>query len=407
MRLAWHIAWRYLFSRKRVNAINIVSGVSAAAVAVVSAAMICVLSVMNGFGDVIQHMFSQFDPQLKVVATSGTPFRTDAREIRELRACSEVSYLSEVVENTALVRYGDKQTPAQLMGVDSVFARATRIDSILTDGEFCVRDEGDFERTVLGRGLAGTLGVGAHFLEPLYIYAPKRVGRINMMRPDKSLKREHAFIAGTFAVNQVQYDDHVMLVSLPLVRRLYEYDSLTVTSLHLRLQDGANEKRVQRELQELLGADYRVLNRYEQQEDFFRMFGVEKLLTALLLVFILLVASFNIISSLTMLILDKQDDIRILSHLGATPVQIRRIFLLEGWLISLLGALVGLVLGVGLCLMQQHYGLLKLGSGEDYILSAYPVLLSWSDVAMVMAVVVVLGFAAAWYPAKKSLAVGR
>lgn len=152
-----------------------------------------------------------------------------------------------MVENTALVRYGDKQTPAQLMGVDSVFAQATRIDSILTDGEFCVRDEGDFERTVLGRGLAGTLGVGAHFLEPLYIYAPKRVGRINMMRPDKSLKREHAFIAGTFAVNQVQYDDHVMLVSLPLVRRLYEYDSLTVTSLHLRLQDGANEKRVQRE----------------------------------------------------------------------------------------------------------------------------------------------------------------
>lgn len=157
----------------------------------------------------------------------------------------------------------------------------------------------------------------------------------------------------------------------------------------------------------LLGADYRVLNRYEQQEDFFRMFGVEKLLTALLLVFILLVAAFNIISSLTMLILDKQDDIRILSHLGATPAQIRRIFLLEGWLISLLGALVGLVLGVGLCLIQQHYGLLKLGSGEDYILSAYPVLLSWSDVVMVMAVVVVLGFAAAWYPAKKSLAVGR
>ena len=400
-KLELHIAWRYLFSRKRVNAINIVSGVSAAAVAVVAAAMICVLSVMNGFGSVIEHMFSQFDPQLQVVAASGKTFRTDAKEIQQLRSYSVIDCLAEVVENTAMVRYNDKQTPAQLMGVDSVFARATHIDSIITDGVFCVQDEGGFERTVMGRGLASTMGVGAHFVEPLYIFAPKRIGRINMMRPDKSLRREHTYISGIFAVNQIQYDDHVMLVSLPLVRRLYDYDSLTVTSLNLSLKTPLAIDRTQREIQQLLGSDYRVLNRYEQQEDFFRMFGVEKLLTILLMVFILIVASFNIISSLTMLIIDKTEDIRILSNLGATPGQIRRIFLVEGWLISILGALVGVVLGVTLCLLQQHFGFIKLGSGDDYILSAYPVLLQWGDVLLVMAVVLLLGFVAAWYPSYK------
>ena len=400
-RLELHIAWRYLFSKKGHNAINIISGVSAGAVAVVAAAMICVLSVMNGFGSVIEQMFSQFDPQLQVVAREGKTFRTDAEPIRQLRQHETVAYVSEVVENTAMLRYGDKQTPARLMGVDSLFARATHIDSILTEGAFCVRDEGGFERCVLGRGLAQTLGVGAHFVEPLYIYAPKRTGRINLMRPDKSLRREHAFMAGTFAVNQVQYDDHVMLVSLPLVRRLYEYDSLTVTSLNLSLVPEVSVPAAQRQIQKLLGDRYVVRNRYEQQEDFFRMFGVEKLLTALLLVFILLVASFNIISSLTMLMLDKREDIRILNNLGATPTQIRRTFLLEGWLISILGVILGVVLGVTVCLLQQHYGFLKLGSGNDYVLTAYPVLLQWTDVLFVIAVVLLLGFLAAWYPVRK------
>ena len=401
MRFEWSIAWRYLFSRKRVNAINIVSGVSAAAVAVVAAAMICVLSVMNGFGSVIEHMFSQFDPQLKVESCDGKPFRTDAPEIQLLRSHQDISYVSEVFESTAMLRYNDKQTPVQLMGVDSLFAKATSVDSIIVDGDFLVRDEGGFERMVLGRGVASTLGVGAHFVEPLYIYAPKRVGRINMMRPDKSLLREHAFVSGVFAVNQIQYDDHVVLVSLPLARRLFEYDSLTVTSLNIHLNEPASVEHTQRELQALSGDDYLVLNRYEQQEDFFRMFGVEKLLTALLLVFILLVASFNIISSLTMLIIDKREDIRILSNLGANPRQIRRIFLLEGWLISILGVIAGIVTGVTICLLQQHYGFLKLGSGEDYILPAYPVMLVWSDVLFVAATVLLLGFLAAWYPTRK------
>lgn len=396
-----HIAWRYLFSRKRVNAINIVSGVSAAAVAVVTAAMICVLSVMNGFGSVIEQMFSRFDPQLEVVATQGKTLSLGDPKIASLYEDPDVAIVSEVLEQTALIRYKDKQTPARLMGVDTLFARATEIDSIITDGAFVLTDEGGFPRSVLGRGLAATIGVNAHFVEPIYIYAPKRTGRVNLMRPDKSFQREHTFISGTFAVNQVQYDDQVMIVALPLVRRLYDYDSLTVTSLHLRLCEEANVDKVKKRLREAVGANYQVLDRYEQQEDFFHILGVEKWLTALLLVFILLIASFNVISSLTMLIIDKREAIRTLSSLGATPQQIRRVFLYEGWLISILGAVSGIVLGVGICLLQQHYGLIKLGSGEDYVLSAYPVVVEWTDIVLVAAVVLVLGFVAAYIPSRR------
>ena len=403
MSLASHIAWRYLFSRKRVNAINIVSGVSAAAVAVVTAAMICVLSVMNGFGSVVEQMFSRFDPQLQVVAAQGKTLSLSDPKIAALYDQPDIAIVSQVMEQTALVRYKDKQTPARLMGVDSLFVQATEIDSIMTDGQFLLTDEGGFPRSVLGRGLASTIGVNAHFVDPIYIYAPKRTGRVNLMRPDKSFLREHTFIAGTFAVNQVQYDDQVIIAALPLVRRLYEYDSLTVTSLHLRLREGANIDKVQRALSQSLGESYRVLNRYEQQEDFFRILWVEKLLTALLLVFILLIASFNVISSLSMLIIDKREDIRILSNMGATPQQIRKVFLYEGWLISALGAVVGILLGVGLCLLQQHYGFIKLGSGEDYVLSAYPVVVEAMDIVFVSVVVLLLGFVAAYIPARKAI----
>lgn len=395
------IAWRYLFSRKRVSAINIVSGVSAAAVTVVTAAMICVLSVMNGFGSVVEQMFSRFNPQLEVVASQAKTFSVSDPAIRSLYQNPDIEIVSQVLEQTALIRYKDKQTPARLMGVDSLFAAATEIDSIITDGSFLLIDEGGFERSVLGRGLASTIGVGAHFIEPVYIYAPKRTGRVNLMRPDKSFKREHTFIAGTFAVNQVQYDDQLIIASLPLVRRLYDYDSLTVSSLHIRLRDPASLSKTKKALRSSLGDAYRVLDRYEQQEDFFHILRVEKLLTALLLVFILLIASFNIISSLTMLIIDKREGIRTLSHLGASIWQIRRIFLYEGWLISILGAVLGIIFGVTICLLQQHFGFVKLGSGEDYILSAYPVVVDWMDIVFVGAVVLLLGFVAAYIPVRR------
>ncbi len=395
-----NIAWRYLFSKKGHNAINIVSGISSAAVAVVTAAMICVLSVMNGFGELVERMFSEFDPELMVVPAEGQTLRTDTLPVVSLYAREDVEAVSMQLEQTALVRYKDHQMPARVMGVDSLFTRTAHIDSIITDGFYSVWD-GAFDRTVLGRGLAAQLGTNAHFTGALHLYAPKRTGRINLLRPDQSLLHEHAFIAGTFAVNQIEYDDQLMLVSLPLAQRLFEYDEHTATALRIQLKEGKPIANSQKLIAKTLGPGYKVLNRYEQQADFFRILRIEKLLTVVLLVFILLIASFNIIGSLSMLIIDKTEDIRILSHMGADEPMIRRIFLLEGWLISMLGTVTGLVIGVLLCLGQQHYGWLSLGSGMQYIISAYPVQVQTGDVVMVALIVLALGFVAAWYPTKK------
>ena len=397
-----HIAWRYLFSKKGHNAINIVSGISAGAVAVVTAAMICVLSVMNGFGALVERMFSEFDPVLMVVPTEGQTLRTDTTPVLSLYAREDIEAISLQLEQTALIRYKDHQLPARVMGVDSLFTRTAHIDSIITDGFYSVWD-GAFDRAVLGRGLAAQIGINAHFTGALHLYAPERTGRINMLRPDKSLRHEHAFIAGTFAVNQIEYDDQLMLVSLPLARRLFNYDDYTATALRISPK-GENKSQIsnlQSQITKTLGPGYKVLDRYEQKADFFRILRIEKLLTVVLLVFILLIASFNLIGSLSMLIIDKREDIRILSDLGADEPTIRRVFLLEGWFISSLGTLSGLFIGMLVCLGQQHFGWLKMGTGTEYVISSYPVQVQAPDVLLVAVIVLALGFITAYYPTRK------
>ncbi len=407
--LSLHIAWRYLFAKKSHNAINIVSAVSAAGVCVVTAALVCVLSVMNGFGALVEQMFSAFDPDLRITATEGKYFRTDTEAFEELRQMSEVAVYSETIEETALIHFSDKQVPALLKGVDDNFTALTNIDSIIIDGSFSVCDYFDngtgvlsraFERCVLGRGLAAQIGIGAHFVGGIKIYAPKRTGRVNMMRPDQSFTQAGAFISGIFAVNQMKYDDQYMLISLPLARELFEYAPNEATAVEIRFTHTAS-RNTQNRIQALLGDQFRVQNRYEQQEDFFRIMEIEKLLTALLLIFILLIASFNVVGSLSMLMIDKQQDALVLRNLGATDKQIRNVFLYEGWLISALGAGIGLVIGLTVCLLQQHLGLLKLGNGMDYIISAYPVQVQMLDILFVAAIVLALGFVAAWIPTRK------
>ena len=365
--------------------------------------MICVLSVMNGFGALVERMFSEFDAPLLIVPAEGQTLRTDTLPILSLYAREDIEAISAQLEQTALIRYKDHQVPARVLGVDSLFTSTAHIDSIITDGFYSVWD-GAFERAVLGRGLAAQIGMNAHFTGALHLYAPERKGRINMLRPDQSLHHEHAFIAGTFAVNQMEYDDQLLLVSLPLAHRLFGYDDHIATALRVQPKEGVNLKsqisNLKFQISKTLGPGYKVLDRYEQQADFFRILRIEKLLTILLLVFILLIASFNIIGSLSMLIIDKHEDIRILSHMGADEPMIRRIFLLEGWLISSIGALCGLIFGLALCLGQQHYGWLALGSGEQYIISAYPVQVQMTDILLVALIVLSLGFVAAWYPVR-------
>ena len=362
MRAELQIAWRYLFAKKQFNAIHIITAISSVAVGVVTAAMVCVLSVMNGFGVMVEHLFSQFDPDLRITATVGKSFYVNEQQKAQLLDLSCVDVVSESVSETALVYFEDKQMPVCLLGVDSLFDDMTGIENIITDGYYQVYD-GAFDRAVLGQGLAWKLGIGPRFVSGLQVYVPKRDVRVNMLRPDANFNQETCFIAGVFAVNQQKYDDNVMLVDIDFTRRLLDYNSNEVTSLQLALKEGYNVKKAKREILEVLGEGFAICDRYEQQQDFFRILRVEKLLTTLLLVFILMIAIFNSIGSLSMLILDKQQDIRIFSHLGASDSMIRNIFMLEGCMVNVLGALGGLVIGLVVCLLQEHVGLLKLGNG--------------------------------------------
>lgn len=404
MKTSLFIAWRYLFSKKGHHAINIVSGISAAAVAVITAAMICVLSVMNGFGSLVEQMFSAFDPDLKIVAANGQPFSTEDPLLVEALSEEGIEAVCEVVEQQALVQYKDHQLPAVVMGVDTSFASLTGIDSIITSGQFLTYD-GAFERIVFGRGLAITLGVKAQFIDAIHLYAPKVLQQSGLTGAAGLINSSYAFISGEFAVNQSKYDDKYAIISLDHARRLFDFDSTQVTALYLKLSklSTASTKRLLSTLNFKLSTKYKVQDRYEQQADFFRVLKVEKLLTAVLLVFILLIAGLNMISSLTMLMLDKQQDTITLRNLGADESQLRRIFLYEGYLINGIGAVIGIVVGLTLCLLQQHLGLLKLGNGTEYIISAYPVQVQALDILFVFIAVLVLGLITAYVPTKQRI----
>ena len=389
-----------MFAKKQFNAIHIITAISSAAVGVVTAAMVCVLSVMNGFGVMVEQLFSQFDPELRITAQAGKSFSISEEKREQLLGLPCVDLLSETISETALVYFEGKQMPVQLMGVDAAFDDLTGIANIITDGHYEVYD-GAFDRAVLGQGLAWKLGIGARFVSGIEVYAPKREGKVNMLRPDVNFNRETCFIAGTFAVNQQKYDDNYMLVDIDLTRRLLDYDSTEVTALQVAVAEDYSIKKAKREIATVLGEGYVVQDRYEQQEDFFRILRVEKLLTTLLLVFILLIATFNGIGSLSMLIIDKQADIRTLSHLGASDSMIRKVFMLEGWMVNALGALSGLVVGLVVCLLQEHLGLLKLGNGTEYILEAYPVAVQGWDIVLVIVVVLVLGAISSWIPVRR------
>ena len=398
VKTAFHIAWRYLFAKKQFNAIHIITTISSIAVGVVTAAMICVMSVMNGFGTMVEQMFSQFDPDIRITAQNGKSFHLSPETKDQLLALPEVNLLSESIEETALIYFEDKQTPVQLMGVDSVFDSLTDIDNIITDGHFEVYD-GAFDRAVLGQLLAWKIGIGARFIHGIQVYAPKRNSKVNMLRPDANFNTETCFIAGIFAVNQQKYDENTMIVDIDFTRRLLEYDSTEMTALMVSTQ--GNIKQAKRAIAQVMGEGYNIHDRYEQQKDFFRILRVEKLLTSLLLAFILLIATFNGIGALSMLIIDKKNDIRILSHLGANEQLIKRIFLFEGWLVNAIGAIGGVVVGLTICLLQEHFGLLKLGNGVEYVISAYPVAVQGWDILFIIGIVSILSLISIWIPVRR------
>lgn len=401
MNLSFYIAKRYLFSKKSHNAINVISGISVCGVALATLALVCTLSVFNGFQNLVATFFTAFDPELKITAVTGKVFDGQDIRIQKLREFTEIEVFSESLEDNAMVQYNGKQAMVVIKGVEDNFSQLTAIDSILYGrGQMTLYDE-IVDYAIPGVELTSILGTGIRFLDPLEVYAPKRETQINVANPASSFNVSYLHSTGlVFAVNQQKYDASYIITSLKFARDLFKYDT-EVSSIELKLKDDVDSDAFADKIGGVLGDDFIVQNRYEQQADTFRIMQVEKLISYVFLTFILLVACFNVIGSLSMLIIEKKNDVVTLRGLGADDRLISSIFLFEGCLISFLGALVGVVLGLTLCLVQQEFGILTLGSGASagaFVVDAYPVSVHWQDVILIIMTVLIIGFLSVLYP---------
>lgn len=402
LNLPFFIARRYLFSKKSTNAINVISIISMVGVAVATMALVIVLSVFNGFHDLVASFFTNFDPQLEVVPVKGKVAAADDAVFMTIRQLPEVDMVSECVQDQALAFYNGQQAMVNIMGVDDNFARMTRIQKILYgDGDFSLQ-AANLEYGVPGIRLAQTLGMGARWDGFLKIYAPQREGQLtDMASPADGFVTDSLISPGVvFAVNQAKYDRDYLITSIAFARRLFFRQGM-VSKLMVKLKPGTDLDAAKRKIKNLAEGRFNVLDRFEQHADTFRIMQVEKVLAYLFLSFILVVACFNIIGSLSMLIIEKKKDVQTLRNLGATDRTLTRVFLFEGRMISALGAVVGILLGLLLCWLQQEFGLVPMGdSSGTFVVNAYPVSVHYSDVLIVFITVLAVGWAAAWYPVR-------
>lgn len=401
MNFPFYIARRYLFSKKKHNAINIISAVSVCGVALATMALVCTLSVFNGFRDMVATFFTAFDPELKITLNEGKVFNPADAHYKELKQMAEVQVCTQTLEENAMVQYKDRQTTAIIKGVQENFEKLTSIDSILIGNGLFMLHDTIADYGVIGVELVSNLGCGIQFLDPLQVYVPKRDAPVDLVNPSNSFNMEYLYSPGVvFAVKQRKYDSQYIITSLPFARRLLNYTN-EVSAIELKLTPNADVERTKAKIEKIVGSHFNVKNRYEQQEEVFQIMKIEKFISYLFLTFILMIACFNVIGSLSMLILDKKDDVGTLRSMGANDKVISRIFLFEGRLISVFGAIIGIVLGLTLCYLQQKYGLIQLGNGEDnFVVKAYPVSVHAWDIVAVFFTVIIVGFLSVWYPVR-------
>lgn len=395
------VARRYLFSKKSTNAINVISIISVIGVAVATMALVIVMSVFNGFHDLVASFLTNFDPQLEVVPTEGKSANANDPLLTKVKQLRQVDVATENVEDMAMAMYGDKLTMVTIKGVDDNFDKLTHIKEILYgDGEYELH-AGNLEYGIIGIRLAQTLDVGATWNGYLKIYAPKRSGQLDMSNPASGFAVDSLLSPGVvFSVNQARYDKGHILTSIEFARNLFDMKG-RISSLELRLQENCNLKEVKKEIQAIVGSRYKVLDRFEQQADTFKIMQIEKIIAYFFLTFILVVACFNIIGSLSMLMIDKKNDVVTLRNIGASDKQITKIFLFEGRMISVIGALIGILLGLLLCWLQQTFGFVSLGQRSgDFVVNAYPVSVHYLDILFIFITVIAVGWMAVWYPVR-------
>ncbi len=401
MNFPFFIARRYIFSKKSTHAINIISGISAVGVAVATMALVVTLSVFNGFHDLVASFFTSFDPQIEIVPSQGKAASANDPLLLKVQKLPQVDVATECVKDHALAVYKGRQQMVTVMGVDNNFEQMSRIGEILYgDGTFLL-SAANLNFATVGIRLAETLGMNARWDGNLLLYAPRKTGQLDMTNPTDGFVVDSLISPGVvFMVKQGKYDRDHVIVPLEFARSLFGQQG-HLTSLQIRLKNGSDLDKVKEQMKAIVGSKYRVLDRYEQQEDTFRIMKVEKFIAYIFLTFILIVASFNIIGSISMLIIDKKNDVATLHNLGATDRQISSIFLFEGRMISLFGALAGILLGLLLCWLQQQFGLVALGkSSGTFVVDAYPVSVHPEDVALVVITVIAVGFIAVWYPVR-------
>jgi lipoprotein-releasing system permease protein len=396
--LSLFIARRYLLAKKSQNVINIISAISVVGVATGTMALIVILSVFNGFDSLIKSLFSIFDPELEISLVEGKTFIVEGDDRFEaVRNHPGVAHFTEVLEENTLLMYGDRQHIAVMKGVSENYPRQSGLEDMIVEGNFRLRGDYDNEFAVIGLGMANMLGIGLNFVTPLEVYVPRRTASLTIV-PEQAFNRRLIFPSGVFSVEQ-EFDMNHFIVPISFARDLLEYDR-HVTSVELGLYALFRESVVMEELQEILGDGFRVRNRYQQHEWLYRVMESEKWAIFLILTFILLVASFNIIGSITMLIIEKKKDIAVLKSMGAGEGLIRKIFLFEGWMISAVGAFAGLLLGFIISYAQMQYGIIKLYGAGTFIIDAYPVELRSMDFLYVLLTVLAIGFFAALLPVR-------
>ena len=398
MNLPFYIAKRYLLGKKSQNAINIISGISVLGITTGTMALVIVLSVFNGFDSVVKSLYNTFDPDIQISAKEGKTFTPDPATTQAIRSLPGVSALSEVMEENVLLLYDDRQHIATVKGVDEAFMDVSGLDSMIVDGEMKLKDQ-NRPYVVVGRGVAYSLGIRLSFIDPLFIYTIDRTARINMSQPEESIRRDFIYPSGIFEIEQ-DFDSRYIICPIDFVRELLLYKD-EVTYLEVKLDPLYPEEEVLEEILSLMGEDFHVKNREQQNEMFYRVMRSEKWAIFLILTFILIIASFNIIGSLSMLIIDKKKDILTLRNMGAGNRLIKQIFLMEGWLISILGSISGLFLGTAISWIQQRFGVIKLTGSGSFIIDAYPVRIEALDICLIWITVLLIGLIAARYPVRQ------
>jgi len=392
LNLPFHIAKRYLFSKKKQNVVNIISLISVIGVMLGTMALVIVLSVFNGLNGLITDLYGSFDPDLKILPTKGKTFIPDST-FEQIRNMENVVFYSEVLEENALLKYGNRQRPATVKGVDENFTLMTGIDTMMVEGNF-ILDSEKYQFAVLGYGVALDLGVGLTFVDPIKFYVPKRTAKVGH-NPMNAFKSDILFPSGYFVI-QADFDSQYVLVPLDFARKLFSYKN-EVSAIELAINDSGEIENVKESIQNLLGDNFVVKNRFELHDVIFRMLKTEKAAIFFILAFILIIASFNIIGSLTMLILEKKNDISTLRSMGADEKTIQKVFLLEGWLITLSGGVLGIILGVIVCFLQIQFGFITV-AGLGSLLDSYPVEVHVIDIFIIFTTVVLIGYFASRFP---------